>query len=258
MVSREDALRLRGVSKNYGPVKALAGVDLTVRNGEFVVLLGPNGAGKSTLFQILSGLFVPDAGEVLVGGFDMRRDPISALKRLGIVFQQSTLDLELSVYANLMFHARLHGLPGSVARERIASEMERFGIAGLARETTRKLSGGNRRRVELARALIHRPSFLLMDEATVGLDPPSRRDLLAHVARLRDEGQVGLLWSTHLVDEASEADRVVVLHRGRVLFDGTPREMTAAAGEAEFGDAFMAMLASPPEAGAREPAGVAP
>lgn len=257
MLVREDALRLRAVSKSYGQTRALSGVDLTVRVGEFVVLLGPNGAGKTTLFQILSGLFVADSGVVEVGGHDMRGDPQEALKRLGIVFQQSTLDLELTVFANLMFHARLHGIPGAEARRRIGEEMQRFGISDLAGQASRKLSGGNRRRVELARALLHRPAFLLMDEATVGLDPPSRRDMLAHVAMLRDEGRVGVLWSTHLVEEAREADRVVVLEKGRVLFDGTPEEMTREAGRAEFGEAFMAMLARQSVPDLRDPAGSA-
>lgn len=238
-----DALGVRGVRKSYGSTKALAGVDLTVRRGEFVALLGPNGAGKTTLFQILAGLFVPDEGEVRVAGFDMAREPVRALARLGIVFQQPTLDLELSVRANLMFHARLHGLPRAEAERRIAVELERFGLASRAADPVRALSGGNKRRVELARALVHRPAFLLMDEATVGLDPPSRREILDHVRGLRSAGEIGMLWSTHLVDEAADADRIVVLNKGAVLFDGTSDALQAAAGGGTTEEAFLRLVA---------------
>ena len=163
--------------------------------GEFIALLGPNGAGKSTLFQLLSGLFTADSGRIEVMGHDMTRDPVPALARLGIVFQQPTLDLELSVTANLLFHAGLHGIPRAVAQARIEKELARLGLADRAHDKTAQLSGGNRRRVELARALLHEPRVLLMDEATVGLDPASRSDLLKLLlsmrARARGRGAVG-------------------------------------------------------------------
>src|ERR1700746_4125794 len=162
------ALLLDHVVKSYGPIRAVNGVSFVARPGEFIALLGPNGAGKSTLFQLLSGLFVPDSGRIEVMGHDMTRDAVPALARLGIVFQQPTLDLELSVTSNLLFHAGLHGIPRSIAKPRIEAELARLGLADRAHDKASQLSGGNRRRVELARALLHEPRILLMDEATVG------------------------------------------------------------------------------------------
>ena len=238
---RTPVLQVEAVKKNYGRLTALDGVSLSVGAGEFVALLGPNGAGKSTLFQILTGLFVPDAGTVQIGGRDIRRDAVPALARLGIVFQQPTLDLDLTVRGNLRFHARLHGLSRRVARDRITAELERLELADRAGEAARNLSGGNRRRVELARALLHRPDILLMDEPTVGLDPASRRDLVAHVRALCAGQGLGVLWATHLVDEAEQADRVVVLDKGRVLQDGGPDALVSQTGTASLADAFLAL-----------------
>ena len=235
------ALRLDNVVKTYGPIRAVDGVSLTARPGEFVALLGPNGAGKSTLFQLLSGLFVADSGRIEVMGHDMARNPVPALAQLGIVFQQPTLDLELTINANLFFHAGLHGIPRATAQARIASELSRLGLTERANDKTSTLSGGNRRRVELARALLHEPRVLLMDEATVGLDPASRGDLLKLLLTMRTERSVAVLWATHLCDEVPDADRVVVLHRGKVLADTTPSDLLAKAGATTVEQAFLSM-----------------
>jgi ABC-2 type transport system ATP-binding protein len=237
------ALVLEGVVKTYGAIRAVDGVSLEASAGEFIALLGPNGAGKTTLFQLLSGLFVPDAGRIEIMGHDMRRDPVPALALLGIVFQQPTLDLELSVTGNLLFHAGLHGIPRAVAKARIAHELKRLGLAERAHDKAAQLSGGNRRRVELARALLHEPRVLLMDEATVGLDPASRSDLLKLMLSLRAERSVAVLWATHLCDEVSDADRVVVLNRGKVVADTTPARLVADAGATTIEQAFLAMTA---------------
>src|SRR5258707_10583778 len=235
------ALLLDNVIKSYGPVRAVNGVSLKARAGEFIALLGPNGAGKSTLFQLLSGLFLPDSGRIEVMGHDMSRDAVPALAELGIVFQQPTLDLELSVTANLLFHAGLHGMPRALAKARIERELERLALKDRAHDKTAKLSGGNRRRVELARALLHEPRVLLMDEPTVGLDPQSRSDLLKLLLAMSAERKVAVLWATHLCDEVGDADRVIVLHRGKVLADTTPNELVAKAGAASIEAAFLAM-----------------
>jgi ABC-2 type transport system ATP-binding protein len=235
------ALLLEDVVKTYGAIRAVDGVTLQAKAGEFIALLGPNGAGKSTLFQLLSGLFVPDSGRIAVMGYDMRRDPVPALGQLGIVFQQPTLDLELTVTGNLLFHAGLHGIPRPAAKARIADELVRLGLAERAHDKAAQLSGGNRRRVELARALLHQPRVLLMDEPTVGLDPASRSDLLKLILGLRTERAVAVLWATHLCDEVAGADRVIVLHRGKVLADTTPAGLIAGAGATTIEQAFLTM-----------------
>jgi len=239
------ALAVRDIAKSYGRIGALAGVSLSVHPGQFVALLGPNGAGKTTLFQLLSGLFTPDSGEIEVMGHDMRSNAVPALAGLGIVFQQPTLDLELSVTANLLFHAGLHGLPRERAKQRIAADLDRLGLAERAGDPVRALSGGQRRRVELARALLHEPRLLLMDEPTAGLDPASRRDLLALVRGLRDQRALAVLWATHLCDEAALADRVVVLHHGKTLRDSTPAALIAEAGGGDLEAAFLALTGAP-------------
>jgi len=241
------ALLLDNVVKTYGPIRAVDGVSLAAHAGEFIALLGPNGAGKSTLFQLLSGLFTADSGRIEVMGHDMSRDPVPALAGLGIVFQQPTLDLELSVTANLLFHAGLHGMPRSTATRRIEEELAQLGLKERAHDKTAQLSGGNRRRVELARALLHEPRLLLMDEHTVGLDPASRGDLLKLLLTMRRERQVAILWATHLCDEVPDADRVIVLHRGKVLTDTTPAALIAATGAATIEQAFLAMTETQPE-----------
>jgi ABC-2 type transport system ATP-binding protein len=238
---RTPALLLDSVVKTYGSIRAVGGVTLSAFPGEFIALLGPNGAGKTTLFQLLSGLFVPDSGKIEIVGQDMLRNPVPALAKLGIVFQQPTLDLELTVTGNLLFHAGLHGIPRSVAKPRIESELARLGLAERAHDKTAELSGGNRRRVELARALLHDPRVLLMDEPTVGLDPASRSDLLKLILNMRAERAVAVLWATHLCDEVSNADRVIVLHRGKVLADTTPAKLVADAHAQTIEQAFLAM-----------------
>jgi ABC-2 type transport system ATP-binding protein len=238
-MSAAPVLACREVSKRYGRTQALDAVSLTVAPGEMVALLGPNGAGKTTLFQLLTGLFVADSGSVEVLAADMRRDPVRALAQLGVVFQQPALDLNLSVRASLRFHADLHGLAAGVSRPRIEALLERFGLAQAAGQPARQLSGGNRRKVELLRALLHEPRLLLMDEATVGLDPASRAQLLDEVLRARAERGLGVLWATHLVDEAQRAQRVVVLHRGQVRWDGPAASLCEAQGQRTLEAAFL-------------------
>lgn len=246
----EMILAIEAVEKRYGAVTALDRVSLAVAAGEFVALLGLNGAGKTTLFQLLSGLFVADAGTIHIHGHDIRRDPVPALAGLGIVFQQPTLDLDLSVRANLRFHSGLHGLPRREREARIAAVIAQLGLGEMARRKARELSGGNRRRVELARALLHQPRLVLMDEPTVGLDPATRRDLLQHVLGLKAERGIGVLWATHLIDEAESADRVIILHRGKVLREGTPRGLAAETGAPNLAEAFMALTKAPERDGA--------
>lgn len=239
-------LEVAGVVKQYGDKTALAGIDLAIAAGEMVALLGPNGAGKSTLMQLLTGLFVPDRGRICVLGHDMQTDAPSALARLGVVFQQFALDLDLSVQSNLLFHTDLHGLPRRSALARIGAGLEAVGLGADASRPVRALSGGNRRKVELVRAMLHQPSLLLMDEATVGLDPVSRRQLSQTVVSLCRQSGVAALWTTHLVDEAVLADRVLVLHRGRLLFDGDVPTCLQRTGTGDLESAFLQLTGLAP------------
>ena len=232
------ALAVENVSKSYGTLKALDNVSVHVSRGQFVALLGPNGAGKTTLFQLLSGLFVADAGRIHVTSRDFGRESVACLAKLGVVFQQATLDLDMSVRANLLFHARLHGM-GRRAASRIREELNQVGLTDNEHDICRKLSGGNRRKVELARSLLHGPQVLLLDEPTVGLDPASRRSLLDYVHALCTTRGLGVLWATHLVDEAEGADNVLILHRGHLLAEGSPAELVQNAQERNLAEAFL-------------------
>lgn len=227
-------LQASDLHKAYNGKPALKGVSVTLQAGEMLALLGPNGAGKSTLLQLLTGLFTPDQGNIEVLGQDMRRHPARALAGIGVVFQQSALDLDLSVMANLLFHTDLHGLPRTTARERIAQELATIGLQDQAKAVVRSLSGGTRRKVELVRALLHRPRVLLMDEATVGLDPASRQQLLDTVRGLCRTQGLAVLWATHLIEEVKTADRLLLLHQGTVRFDGDIAAFMAAAQGSDF------------------------
>jgi ABC-2 type transport system ATP-binding protein len=233
-------LRTVGLTKRYGARAALQDLSLNLESGQFVALLGPNGAGKSTLFQVLTGLFAADEGEVEVAGHSLRRSATAALRHIGVVFQQVSLDLDLSIRRNLLFQADLHGLPRRLAATRIEAGCARLGIDANLDRKVRELSGGNRRKVELVRASLHQPSVLLMDEATVGLDPKSRQDLLRALHADVKERGVCVLWATHWVEEAVEADRVLVLHKGALLADGTPAQVTQALGGLTLEAGFIA------------------
>jgi ABC-2 type transport system ATP-binding protein len=225
--------------KRYGSTAALGGLSLQLPAGQWAVLLGPNGAGKSTLFQVLTGLFAADEGEVVVAGLPLRTQATRALAHIGVVFQAMSLDLDLTAHRNLRFHAALHGLPRVLAEQRIAAGAAALGIVADLPRPARELSGGTRRKVELVRALLHEPALLLMDEPTVGLDPASRRDLLAAVRADITRRGTTVLWATHLVAEAEAADRVLVLHQGTLLADGAPAVVAERLGGGTLEQAFI-------------------
>jgi ABC-2 type transport system ATP-binding protein len=230
----------------FGPKPALVDVTVALRTGHFTALLGPNGAGKTTLVSLLSALFVPQGGRISIFGVDLARDPLSALSVMGIVFQQQTLDLDLSVRQNMAYFAALHGLAGRQAGQRIDACLARLGLAARQAEKVRTLNGGHRRRLEIARALLHEPRFLLLDEPTVGLDIPARADLVAHVHALcRDDG-LTVLWATHLVDEVAPEDDLVVLHQGAVRAQGAVADVLAACGARDVLGAFQNLTAPAP------------
>ncbi len=232
------ALEVAGLTHAFGTRTVLHDVSFSLRPGAFTVLLGQNGAGKTTLFALVTRLYHASQGRIAVFGRPFREDAGAALARMGVVFQQPTLDLDLTVAQNLHYHAALHGMSPAAAAPRIAAELERVGLAGRARDRVRLLSGGQRRRVELARALLHEPSLLLLDEPTAGLDMDSRAFLLDHVRGLcRDRG-LAVLWATHLLDEAGADAEVIVLHRGRVLAAGPAAGIVADTGAAGLPAAF--------------------
>jgi len=241
-----SALAVSNVSHSFGDRKALDGVSFDIQSGDFTVLLGLNGAGKTTLFALVTGLYHSRDGSIAVYGDDLRKRYLKALARIGAVFQQSTLDLDLTVEQNMFYHAALHGIARSVAAPRITAELERVGLADRRTDRARQLSGGQRRRVELARALIHEPALLLLDEPTVGLDIESRQFMLDHVRKLCAERGMAVLWATHLIDEADDKSKVVVLHKGKVLADGGVGEVIANTGEATLRGAFDKLVGSAP------------
>jgi len=236
------ALEVCGVSHRFGQTLALDNVSLTVPRGSFVVLLGPNGAGKSTLFALATRLYDNIAGDIRILGHDVRREPMPALKNLGVVFQSRSLDSDLSLEQNLVYHASLHGIPRKLARELAARALGKVGLAQRAQDKVRALSGGQARRVEIARALLHQPSCLLLDEATAGLDVASRESVLKMVRGLVSEEAVGVLWATHLVDEVAEEDAIVLLHKGRVLFSGRGPALLALTEAASLRAAFLRLV----------------
>ncbi|MDP4031939.1 MAG: ATP-binding cassette domain-containing protein, partial [Pseudorhodobacter sp.] len=189
---------------------------------------GPNGAGKSTLFNLLTGLFSTGQGQINVAGIDFARHPRRALARMGVVFQQPTLDLDLTVRRNLLYFAALHGIAGAEANRRADTALAQLGMAERSGELVRSLNGGHRRRMEIARALIHRPDCLLLDEPTVGLDAASRHAITDHVHRLADQG-LSILWATHLTDEVRDTDHVLLLHQGALIASGTAAGLRGAA-----------------------------
>jgi ABC-2 type transport system ATP-binding protein len=232
------ALSVAGVSHAYGHHHALADVSFDVASGRFTALLGLNGAGKSTLVSLITRLYGIQTGHISIFGHDIDRAPGLALRQLGVVFQPRTLDLDLSVMQNLLYHAALQGIARGGARARSTDMLARIGLTERADSKVRALSGGQMRRVEIARALLHRPRLLLLDEATVGLDVEARADILRHIRLLIADEGIGVLWATHLLDEISADDDVVILHHGRVLARGAVSHILSQTETSDLGAGF--------------------
>lgn len=218
-------LRVEGLCYSYGAKQALSDVGFFVPPGRFCALLGPNGAGKSTLFSLLTRLFTARDGTIEIVGHDLRAEPRNALAKMGVVFQQPTLDLDLTVQSNLMYFAALHGLSGRVANTRMDEALDRLDMRERKGEVVRNLNGGHRRRLEIARSLMHRPDVLLLDEPTVGLDAATRQAITDHVHDLSEAEGMTVLWATHLTDEIRDADQLLILHRGHLLENGQTAEL---------------------------------
>ena len=240
MMTDNPALDVADLSHHFGARKALDAVSVRVGRGEFTALLGPNGAGKTTLFSLVTRLYSNRSGHIRIFGRDLAREPSAALAEMGVVFQTRTLDLDLTVRQNLAYHASLHGMAGRAARARVDLLLERVGLSDRAKDKVRTLSGGQSRRVEIARSLIHAPRLLLLDEATVGLDLASRGDIVRIVRDLQKDG-LSVLWATHIFDEVEPADSVYVLHGGRIIAQGRSEDISARANGATLADAFRAL-----------------
>ncbi|MGB0664168.1 MAG: ABC transporter ATP-binding protein [Pontibacterium sp.] len=222
------SIKIDNISFSYGGNKlALNDVSLSANKGSFTGLLGPNGAGKSTLYALLTRLYKLQSGDITIGDLGIQKHPREVMRNLGVVFQQSTLDLDLSVRQNLDYHAALHGIGPKQAGQAIEEELARIDMLDRQNDKVRTLNGGHRRRLEIARALIHQPRVLLLDEATVGLDPQTRQSLNTHVRKLCQDKALTVLWATHLIDELQSNDPVYILHQGQVKASGLSRTICA-------------------------------
>ena len=240
-------IEVQNITHRYGDRIALSDVSFSVRTGEIFGLLGPNGGGKSTLFRILSTMMVPTEGVATIAGSDVVRDPAAVRRQVGVVFQTQSLDKALTVEENLRAQGHLHGLSGADLRQRIEHSMERLGLGDRRNDLVDTLSGGLRRRVEIAKALLHRPQVLLMDEASTGLDPAARRDLGRHVENLRDQDGVTICLTTHILEEAGRCDRLILLHQGKIVAMGSPAELRSRIG----GDVVVLESGDPPRLAVR-------
>ena len=236
-----SAVEVENLRHRYGPREALGGVSLTVSCGEIFGLLGPNGGGKTTLFRILSTLMPATGGTVRVFGHDLLREPGAIRRHLGVVFQHPSLDPKLTVMENLLHHGHLYGLRGAPLQRRAEALLDRLGLGDRARDRVETLSGGLRRRTELAKALVHRPDLLLLDEPSTGLDPGARRDFTTYLCQLREQDGVTVVLTTHILDEAERCDRVGILHQGKLVALGTPDDLKARLG----GDVVVVHAANP-------------
>ncbi len=223
-------IQLQSLRHQYGDRVALDGVSFDVRPAEIFGLLGPNGSGKTTTFRILSTLMLPSGGRALILGHDVAREPALVRRNIGVVFQAQSIDVKLSAQENLLLIGHIYGLSGAKLKQRVAEMLSRVGLADRAREKAETFSGGMRRRLELAKGLLHHPSVLLLDEPTTGLDPGARRDLWQYLQILRDEERVTVLVTTHLMEEAERCDRLAIYGNGSVVALGTPAELKSEIG----------------------------
>jgi len=238
-MAQKLALEITDLNFSYGNKQVLHDLTFTVAAGQCCILLGPNGAGKSTLFSLITRLYAHKQGDIHLAGFNIHKQPLKALSQLGIVFQQTTLDLDLSVQQNLRYHAALQGISRKKASMGIQEQLERLGMYERRKEVVRQLNGGHRRRVEIARALMHKPGVLLLDEPTVGLDAPSRHAIVKHVHQLAQDGDLAVLWATHLMDEIYASDKVVVIHQGAVKAEGAVKDIIQQTQTDNINDAFF-------------------
>ena len=219
------AIEIKGLRKSYGDVKAVKDISFSVDQGELFAFLGVNGAGKSTTINIMCGQLAKDGGQVLVDGYDLDTEADNIRERIGVVFQGSVLDKPLSVMDNLESRAALYGIKGEKFKERLGEISKLLSLDGLLKRSVGKLSGGQRRRIDIARALLHDPRILILDEPTTGLDPQTRKLLWDVIETLRREKGMTVFLTTHYMEEAADADHVVIIDSGEIVAEGTPHEL---------------------------------
>jgi ABC-2 type transport system ATP-binding protein len=244
--TESPVIRIDRLGHRYDQRQALDDVSFEVRPAEIFGLLGPNGSGKTTLFRILSTLMLPTAGHATIMRHDAAREPNQVRREIGVVFQAASVDVKLTAAENLRHQGHLYGLRGQALKRRIAEMLGRVGLADRAGDRVETLSGGQQRRVELAKGLMHHPSVLLLDEPSTGLDPGARRDLWLYLKMLRDEERVTVVVTTHLMEEAEHCDRLAILNEGKLVALGTPAEL-----KREIGGEVIVMEARDPESLAR-------
>lgn len=221
----ENVIKIEGLCKSFGDVKAVQDLSFRVKEGELFAFLGLNGAGKSTTISIMCGQLAKDSGRVVIDGADLDRNVDKIKRELGVVFQNSVLDKALTVQDNLQSRAALYGITGKEFKERLDELSKLLEFEDLLKRTVGKLSGGQRRRIDIARALLHKPKILILDEPTTGLDPQTRKTLWNVISQLRKESQMTVFLTTHYMEEAADADYVVILDSGMISAEGTPLQL---------------------------------
>ncbi|MFI5952389.1 ATP-binding cassette domain-containing protein [Cryptosporangium sp. NPDC051539] len=225
------AVEAIGLEKRYGDVAAVRGIDLTVRTGEIFGFLGPNGAGKSTTISMLCTLIRPTGGTARVAGFDVTAQRDAVRRHIGLVFQDTTLDTYLSAERNLRLHAELYGVPRALLDDRLRSVLEMVGLWERRSHKVQTFSGGMKRRLEIARGLLHSPRVLFLDEPTVGLDPQTRSSIWRYIRELKEAEDITIFLTTHYMDEAEYCDRIAIMDSGRLIALDTPEALKAGVGE---------------------------
>jgi ABC-2 type transport system ATP-binding protein len=233
-------ISVRNLTKRFGDLAAVQDVSFKVKKGEVFAFLGPNGAGKSTTIKMLTTLLAPSSGSVEIDGLDPAKHPNQVRKIIGIVFQDSSVDTELTAYENIEFHGVLYHVPKGVRRERIPVLLELFGLWDRRNHFVKEFSGGMRRRLEIARCLLHTPKIIFLDEPTLGLDPQTRHQLWTQVRRLNQEEEVTVFLTTHYMEEAERvADRIAIIDHGRIIAEGTAAELKTSTQAESLEQAFL-------------------
>ena len=238
-------IRAQGLVKKFGDFTAVDHIDFDVAKGEIFAFLGPNGAGKTTTIKMLTTLLRPTSGSVSLDGLDPVTDQTAARKQFGIVFQDPSVDDELTAYENMDFHGVLYGVPRKVRQERIEALLKLFELWDRRKDQVKQFSGGMRRRLEIARSLLHTPKIIFLDEPTLGLDPQPRNQLWTHIKKLNEEEHVTVFLTTHYMEEAERvAHRIAIIDHGKIIAQGTPGELKAQTGTETLEQAFLALTGS--------------